>query len=405
MKSKKKYDIAVIGGGIVGLASAYKIQLSFPKKNIIILEKENKLSIHQTARNSGVIHSGLYYKPGSFRAKNCVNGRKQLVNFAKKYNIKHEICGKVVVATNNDEIRSLDEIYNKGILNGLKGLKKLNSLELKKIEPFVNGVAALWVPESGIIDYVAVANKLAELILKINPNSRIITNCKVNSFNKMSDCIINTSKGVFYSKKMIVCAGLFADRLALKDNISLNIKTVGFRGDYYCLTNQAKNKVKNLIYPVPNQKFPFLGIHFTRMINGKIECGPNAVFTFKREGYSKIAFSLKDTIDALFYFGTWKLFFKNWRFGLNEYRRAFSKRLFLKELNKMIPSLNMNDIVEDRSGVRAIALSKDGHVYEDFKIEYQNNSIHVLNAPSPAATACLAIGDEVNKLAQKHFNL
>ena len=171
------------------------------------------------------------------------------------------------------------------------------------------------------------------------------------------------------------------------------------------MTNQAKNKVKNLIYPVPNPKFPFLGIHFTRMINGKIECGPNAVFTFKREGYSKIAFSLKDTIDALFYFGTWKLFFKNWRFGLNEYRRAFSKRLFLKELNKMIPSLNMNDIVEDRSGVRAIALSKDGHVYEDFKIEYQDNSIHVLNAPSPAATACLAIGDEVNKLAQKYFNL
>ena len=399
------YDIAVVGGGIVGLASAYKLQKSYPSLSIIVFEKENILAAHQSGRNSGVIHSGLYYKPGSYRAKNCVNGRKQLVAFAKEHNIKHDVCGKVVVAVSDDEIPRLDKIYEIGRANGLKGVEKIDTQRLKEIEPYVEGIAALWVPESGIIDYVGVTNKFADLIKEINPKSEIKTSCEVKSFNRAEVSKITTSQDIFFVRKLIFCGGLHSDRLARKDNVKLDVRIVGFRGDYYDLSEKGKKKVRNLIYPVPNPDFPFLGVHFTRMIDGNIECGPNAVFTFKREGYNRKDFNLKDTIEALLYLGTWKLFFKHWRFGLKEYRRAFSKRLFLKELNRMIPSLTMNDIKEGRCGVRAIALASDGNVYDDFKIEYKDNSIHVLNAPSPAATACLAIGDEVKAMAEKHFKL
>ena len=399
------YDIAVVGGGIVGLASAYKLQKSYPHLSIVVFEKEDRLAAHQTGRNSGVIHSGLYYRPGSYRAKNCVNGRKQLVAFAKEYNIKHDVCGKVVVAVSKDELPRLDKIYETGKANGLEGVEKIDTKRLKEIEPYVEGIAALWVPEAGIIDFVGVTNKLAELIKEINPNSDIKISCEVQSFNGGEVSVIYTSDETFSARKLIFCGGLHSDRLAIKDNVKLDVRIVGFRGDYYDLSEQGKKKVRNLIYPVPNPEFPFLGVHYTRMTDGKIECGPNAVFTFKREGYGKTDFNLKDTIEALLYFGTWKLFFKHWRFGLKEYRRAFSKRLFLKELNRMIPSLTMDDIVPGRSGVRAMALCSDGDVYDDFKIEYKDNSIHVLNAPSPAATACLAIGDEVKAMAEKHFKL
>ncbi|MBJ10008.1 MAG: L-2-hydroxyglutarate oxidase [Flavobacteriales bacterium] len=399
------YDIAVVGGGIVGLASAYKLQKSYPHLTIVVFEKEDRLASHQTGRNSGVIHSGLYYRTGSYRAKNCVNGRKQLVAFAKEHNIKHDICGKVVVAVSKDELPQLDKIYETGKANGLDGVEKIDAKRLKEIEPYVEGIAALWVPESGIIDFVGVTNKLADLIKEINPNSVIKTSCEVKYFDRGEVSFIHTSQGSFSARKLIFCGGLHSDRLARKDNVNLDVRIVGFRGDYYDLSEQGKKKVRNLIYPVPNPEFPFLGVHFTRMTDGTIECGPNAVFTFKREGYGKVDFNLKDTIEALLYFGTWKLFFKHWRFGLKEYRRAFSKRLFLKELNRMIPSITMDDIEPGRSGVRAIALANDGDVYEDFKIEYKDNSIHVLNAPSPAATACLAIGDEVKVMAEKHFKL
>ncbi len=399
------YDIAVVGGGIVGLASAYKLQKSYPHLSIVVFEKEDRLAAHQTGRNSGVIHSGLYYRPGSYRAKNCVNGRKQLVAFAKEYNIKHDVCGKVVVAVSKDELPRLDKIYETGKANGLEGVEKIDTKRLKEIEPYVEGIAALWVPEAGIIDFVGVTNKLAELIKEINPNSDIKISCEVQSFNGGEVSVIYTSDETFSARKLIFCGGLHSDRLAIKDNVKLDVRIVGFRGDYYDLSEQGKKKVRNLIYPVPNPEFPFLGVHYTRMTDGKIECGPNAVFTFKREGYGKTDFNLKDTIEALLYSGTWKLFFKHWRFGLKEYRRAFSKRLFLKELNRMIPSLTMDDIVPGRSGVRAMALCSDGDVYDDFKIEYKDNSIHVLNAPSPAATACLAIGDEVKAMAEKHFKL
>jgi L-2-hydroxyglutarate oxidase len=397
-----KYNISVVGGGIVGLATAYKLQLNFPDFKIIVLEKEDELAFHQTGRNSGVIHSGLYYKPDSFRAKNCVDGRLQLVDFAKKYKVNHDVCGKIVLAINDKEKEVLSELKVRGEKNGLKNLELLDMKRVKEIEPFAEGVGALFVPEAGIIDYKGVTNKLAELILQINPQSKIQTSTKVLD---VSAGVLSTSKGEIKSEHSIFCGGLFSDKLAKKDSLKLKMKIIGFRGDYYDLEDHAKDKINNLIYPVPNPEFPFLGVHFTRMTDGSIECGPNAVFTFKREGYNKTDFSWKDTVDALTFSGTWKLFINHWKFGLNEYRRAFSKRLFLKELNKMLPSLKMSDIKVGRSGVRAMALADDGEVIDDFKIVKQGKNIHVLNAPSPAATACLAIADEIVRNASDSFNL
>ena len=406
MSVSKVYDITIVGGGIVGLATAYKLQKKYPHLTISVLEKEVSLAFHQTGRNSGVIHSGLYYRPGSFRASNCVNGRKQLVKFAEEHGIAYDVCGKIVVATHEDELSRLESIRENGIKNGLEGIEVIDTERIKEIEPFIDGIKALWVPESGIIDYKGVTIKLAELIKEINPDSDIITNCEAKRFEKVETLsVIHTNLGVFNSRYLVFCGGLHSDRLARKDKVKLDMRIVGFRGDYYDLTEIGMKKIKNLVYPVPNPEFPFLGVHFTRLTDGTIECGPNAVFTFKREGYGKTDFNLVDTIEALLYKGTWKLFFKHWRFGLNEYKRAFSKRLFLKQLQRMCPSLTMEDIKPGRSGVRAMALGDSGDVIDDFKIEYQNRSIHVLNAPSPAATACLAIGDEVMQVAEKHFDL
>ncbi|KRO55477.1 MAG: hydroxyglutarate oxidase [Cryomorphaceae bacterium BACL11 MAG-121001-bin54] len=397
-----EFDIAIVGGGIVGLASAFQLQTNFPDLNIVVFEKEKELAFHQTGRNSGVIHSGLYYKSGSFKAINCVKGRKQLIEFAQKNNIDFDICGKIVVAVNTEESQRLEQLKINGEQNGLEGLKLLNPAEFKEIEPNAEGVKALWVPQAGIIDYKEVTNRFAENVKSMNSNSEIITNCQVLDYK---DSLIKTSKGNFKAKHIIFCGGLFSDRLALKDKVKLDLQIIGFRGDYYSLAESAKSKVNNLIYPVPNPEFPFLGVHFTRMTNGDIECGPNAVFTFKREGYSKTAFSIKDTFQALSFSGTRKLFINHWKFGLNEYKRAFSKSLFLKELQKMIPSLKLNDIKKGRSGVRAMALGSDGQVIDDFKIVKNKNNIHVLNAPSPAATACLAIGEQILEEAKKHFKL
>ena len=397
-----KYDIAVVGGGIVGLATAYKIQLKYPTFNIIILEKEKELAFHQTGRNSGVIHSGLYYNPGSSKAKNCVDGRKQLVEFAKRNQIDYDVCGKIILATNLIEKDRLSELKIRGEQNGLIGLQIIGKDKIKEIEPFAEGVEALFVPEAGIIDYKAVTNKLADLIIQINPNSRIQTSCKVLDVN---DEVLLTNQGNIQTYHTVFCGGLFSDRLAKKDDMKLKMRIVGFRGDYYDLEDHAKAKINNLIYPVPNPEFPFLGVHFTRMTDGNIECGPNAVFTFKREGYGKTDFSFKDTLDALTFSGTWRLFINHWKFGLNEYRRAFSKRLFLKELRKMLPSLKVGDIKSGRSGVRAMALSHEGEVIDDFKIVKNEKNIHVLNAPSPAATACLSIADEIVKYTSESFDL
>jgi L-2-hydroxyglutarate oxidase len=400
------FDIAVIGGGIVGAATLYKLQKKFPNLNIVLIEKMDKLADHQTGHNSGVIHSGLYYKPGSLKAKNCIQGRKELVAFAQEHGIKHDVCGKVVVATDPSELPHMEKIFKTGVENGIEGIKMLTADEVKEIEPFVESIGGIWVPVTGIIDFRGATEKMVELALEINPESKLYLNHEVTDIVKEENySTIKTNKAVFKAKYLVFCAGLQADRLAKKDGVKLKEKVVGFRGDYYELTDQAKHKVKNLIYPVPNPDFPFLGVHFTRMTDGEIECGPNAVFTFKREGYGKTDFSWRDTWDALTYRGTWKLFFKNMRFGINEYRRAFSKKLFLKTLQRMIPSLTMDDIKPGRAGVRALLLAQDGDTRDDFRIEYHGNSIHVLNAPSPAATASLSIGGYIADEAEKHFNL
>ncbi|KAB1066158.1 L-2-hydroxyglutarate oxidase [Salibacter halophilus] len=400
------YDVAVIGGGIVGTASAYKIQKKFPDKKIVLIEKEKHLADHQTGNNSGVIHSGLYYKPGSKKAINCVRGRKELVTFAREHNIPHDVCGKVVVATDEKELPHLDKIFNIGQQNGIEGIEKIDGHQVREIEPHCAGIKGIWVPVTGIIDYRAATEKMAELVTKIQENSKIVLGEKVEDIEGGSECnIVHTSKAKYKAKHLIFCGGLQADRLARKDKVDLDEKVVGFRGDYYELTDQAKHKVRNLIYPVPNPDFPFLGVHFTRMTNGEIECGPNAVFTFKREGYGKTDFDIRDTIDALSYKGTWNLFMKNMSFGINEYRRAFSKKLFLKTLQRLIPDLTMDDIKEGRSGVRALLLKDNGDTKDDFRIMYNDRSIHVLNAPSPAATAALAIGEDVSQMAVEHFGL
>ena len=398
------YDIAVIGGGIVGAATFYKLQKKYPTKKIILIEKMDQLADHQTGHNSGVIHSGLYYKPGSLKARNCIQGRHELVAFAKEHGIKHDICGKVVVATDPAELPHMEKIFQIGLENQIEGIKMITAEEVKEHEPFVESIGGIWVPCTGIIDFRGATEKMVELALAINAESKLALGQEVlviQKGEKTSNII--TNKDEFRAEYLVFCAGLQADRLAKKDGVKLKEKVVGFRGDYYELTEEAKHKIKNLIYPVPNPDFPFLGVHFTRMTDGEIECGPNAVFTFKREGYGKTDFSWRDTWDALTYGGTWKLFFKNMSFGINEYRRAFSKRLFLKTLQRMVPSLTMEDIKPGRAGVRALLLAQDGDTRDDFRIEYHGKSIHVLNAPSPAATASLAIGGYIADEVEKHF--
>ena len=400
------YDVAIIGGGIVGAATLYKLQKKNPQLKIVLIEKEKLVADHQTGHNSGVIHSGLYYTPGSLKAKNCVSGRHELVAFAKEHGVAHDVCGKVVVATKQSELQYMEKIFQNGSANNIEGLEKITSSQIKEIEPFVEGIAGLWVPCTGIIDFRGATAKMIEIALALQPDSKLLLEHEVIDVLKGETIsTIVTNKGNVTAKHLVFCAGLQADRLAKKDGVNLKEKVVGFRGDYYELTEEAKHKVRNLIYPVPNPAFPFLGVHFTRMTNGDVECGPNAVFTFKREGYNKTDFSLKDTIDALTYKGTWKLFMQNMKYGLDEYRRAFSKKLFLETLQVLIPSLTMEDIVPGRAGVRALLLGEDGDTRDDFRIEYHGNSIHVLNAPSPAATASLAIGGYIADEASRHFGV
>lgn len=399
------YDLAIIGGGIVGAATWYEVQRRYPEKRILLLEKEEQLAAHQTGNNSGVIHSGLYYTPGSLKAENCVRGRKALVAFAREHGIPHDVCGKVVVATEERELQHMEKIYNNGIANGIEGLEKITGEQIKEHEPHVKGTAGLYVPVTGIIDYKAATIKMAEVADAQNSESHLKLGEEVRDIQHHDEySTIVTSKTQYQAKELIFCAGLQADRLARRDGVKLPEQVVGFRGDYYELTETGKHKVKHLIYPVPDPQFPFLGVHFTRMTDGEIECGPNAVFTFKREGYGKTDFDLRDTVDALSYGGTWKLFMKNMSYGIGEYRRAFSKKLFLRTLQRMIPSLTMEDIRPGRAGVRALLLGTDGDTRDDFRIERRGNSIHVLNAPSPAATASLAIAENIADMSKEYFS-
>ena len=406
MQGRGDFDVAIIGGGIVGLATAYKIARNHPAASIAVIEKEDRPAAHQTGHNSGVIHSGLYYKPGSTKAKTCAKGRQELVAFAKKHDIPHDICGKVIVATRKRELPLLDKLFETARRNRIPGIKKIDADQIKEIEPATDALAGLHVPCTGIIDFVAVAEKFAELVEAANDANKILLSHEVTGFEKHDFYTkILTSKQSVSAKSIINCAGLHCDHIARLDRFDPQIRIIPFRGDYYELSDTAVDKVKTLIYPVPDPAFPFLGVHFTRMIDGSVECGPNAVFSFKREGYGKFDFDLRDSWESLSYSGTWRLFLRNCRYGLAEYIRAISKRRFLAQLRRLIPSLKGADIRPGKSGVRAQALGTRGQLIDDFKIEVHGNCIHVLNAPSPAATASLAIGERISQIAAKRFSL
>lgn len=406
MQGRSDYDVAVVGGGIVGLATAYRIAVHHPNVSIVVLEKEDRLAAHQTGHNSGVIHSGLYYKPGSTKAKTCTQGRKELVAFAKEHSIPHDICGKVIAATRKKELPILEKLFDTARRNRIQGVRKIDSDQIKEIEPAIEALAGLHVPCTGIIDFVAVVEKLAELLQGANDTNKILLSHEVTGFEKHDFYTkVLTNKKSVAVRYIINCAGLYCDHVARMDTFNPRMRIIPFRGDYYELTDTAADKVRTLIYPVPDPAFPFLGVHFTRMIDGSVECGPNAVFSFKREGYGKFDFDWKDSWESLLYSGTWRLFLRNCRYGLAEYARALSKRRFLAQLRRLIPSLEADDIRPGKSGVRAQALGPKGQLIDDFKIETHGNCIHVLNAPSPAATASLAIGEQIRRIATDRFGL
>ena len=398
------YDFIIAGAGIVGLSTAYKLSLAYPDSKILILEKEDRVAAHQTGHNSGVIHSGIYYQPGSYKARNCIDGRRQIVEFSRENGIDHDICGKVIVASNDDEIPRLISIYKRGLENSLPELRLIDKKELNEIEPHASGVRAIHVPYAGIVDFEKVCQKLSEKLLaaghQINFNRPVMGVYQTNG-----TISIETKADRFKAKHFINCTGLHSDRVARAAGIKPSIKIVPFRGEYYELTEDAAHKVRSLIYPLPNPEFPFLGVHFTRMIKGGVECGPNAVFAFKREGYQKTSFDLMDTIETIEFPGFWKLSKKHWRMGLDEMYRSFSKTGFLKNLQKLIPSIESHHLKKSPSGVRAMALQPNGEILDDFYFETTEREIHVLNAPSPAATAGLAIGDEIVKKAKSAFSL
>lgn len=392
------YDFIIVGGGIVGMATAYKLALEQPNKSILVLEKEKKMASHQTGNNSGVIHSGIYYPPGSLKAKNCINGRKQLIDFAEQFAVSYELCGKLIAAFEERELPALEKIYVNGKKNGLEDIQMLSGEESKKYEPYIDCVKSIYVPYAGIINYRQVVEKFSEALLRANKENKILREEKVVEVNEKDNSkLIVTKKGSYEGKYAIFCAGLQSDEMAKLDNIDLKTKIIPFRGDYYKVINKGSEKVKGLIYPVPNPSLPFLGVHLTKMYDGTIEAGPNAVFSFKKEGYARTSFSLQDTLHSFGFVGVWKLFKNYWMIGISEYKRAFNKRLFLKSLQRLVPSLEMEDIEKGKSGVRAQALDEKGNLVDDFLIKTTKNSLHVINAPSPAATASLAIADEIIK--------
>jgi len=399
--AEKSFNILVIGGGIIGTATALSLQNS-SNLNILLIEAEKKLAFHQTGNNSGVIHSGLYYKPGSLKAKNCTEGRELLYGFCEQHNIPHDRCGKIVVATNESELNALDELYKRGIANGLTGIKKLSSEEIRKYEPHSTGIAGLFVPQTGIVDYSKVTDAYAKLFL--DGGGYLETNCKFLSLkNSNGELVAITTKGEFKTKFLVNCGGLYCDRIAKLCGVNPGLQIVPFRGEYYKLKKEKEHLVKNLIYPVPDPQFPFLGVHFTRMMKGGVEAGPNAVLAFKREGYTKKDFSFSDLSQMFFYPGFWKMASKYYKMGFGEFYRSFSKKAFVSTLQKLIPEIQEEDIEAGGSGVRAQALEPDGKLVDDFRIVEAKRMVHVLNAPSPAATASLSIGNTIAELVKKKF--
>lgn len=396
------YNVVVIGGGIIGLASALKIKEANPKLRVAVVEKEKELAAHQTGHNSGVIHSGLYYKPGSLKAKNCVDGYNKLVSFCDEEEIPYERCGKIVVATTEEEIPTLNMLYERGQQNGLTGIKRLVRDELKEHEPYVNGLQGLYVPQTGIIDYTEVAYKYAEKIRHfggdIFPDNKVIDITDNKGFVN-----VVTNHQTLTTRLVVNCSGLFSDKVAKLSGVPVNYRIIPFRGEYFKLKKEKEYLVKNLIYPVPDPSFPFLGVHFTRMMKGGIEAGPNAVLAYKREGYSKSDVSLGDLAGSLGWKGFRKVAGKYWKTGLGEFYRSYSKSAFTRALQALLPDIKKSDLIPGGSGVRAQACDKDGGLIDDFLILESEKVINVGNAPSPAATSSLAIGEHVAGLALKRF--
>jgi L-2-hydroxyglutarate oxidase len=390
------HDAVIVGGGIVGLATAYRLLEARPQTKLLLLEKESKLAAHQTGNNSGVLHSGLYYKPGSEKAKLSVGGLQQMVAFCREHGVAYEQCGKVVVATVEDELPRLENLWERGNANGLLGLQKLNPAQIKEIEPHAAGIAAIHVPQEGIVDYPGVCEKLGELICKAGGEIRL--NARVLKI--VSDGggqIVETSAGTFRAKFVVTCGGLHADRLVKAAGQKPSAKIIPFRGEYFKIKKERQFLVRNLIYPVPDPKFPFLGVHFTRLIHGGIEAGPNAVLAFAREGYKWSNVNLRDLADSLCFPGLWKFLAKYPSMCGYEIRRSLSRAEFTRSLQKLVPEIREDDLETGGSGVRAQAMLRDGKMVEDFHFQEAPGVLHVVNAPSPAATASLAIGRKISE--------
>jgi len=392
----EKFDISIIGGGIVGLATAMYALEKYPDKKIGVFEKEDVLAKHQTGNNSGVIHAGIYYQPSSQKAKFCWPGSLLLREFCDKNEINYEMCGKLIVATDESEIGRLNNLYERGKQNGVTGLQLIDKEKINEIEPYVDAIKGLWSPNTGIIDYKDLTVAYSNIFE--NKGGTIYKNQEILSINQtQNNLILQTNSQEYETKYLINCAGLFADRVAKMMKLDFDVRIVPFRGEYYTLTNESKKMVNGLIYPVPDPDLPFLGVHFTKRINGEVEAGPNAVMAYSREGYNKFDINLKDMYESFSYPGFWKMVKSNWKTGLTEQYRSLNKLKFVDSLKKLIPTISSKDLNNPGAGVRAQAIDKNGNLLQDFSIVKTENSLHVLSAPSPGATSSLKIAEHLMK--------
>jgi L-2-hydroxyglutarate oxidase len=392
--TESRYDVIIIGGGAVGLGVALEITRRFPRQQLLLVEKEDKVARHQSGHNSGVIHSGVYYKPGSLKARLCVTGAAAMVEFCREHAIPHNVCGKVIVATLEEELPRLEELRQRGEANGLTGLRLIGPEELREIEPYASGLRALVVPSTGVTDYALVCEKYAELVTA--SGGTVLTSAEVTGIRRSdTEIVVETGMGAFSTNAVINCAGLYSDRIARMAGDDPGIVIVPFRGEYYDLTPERAALVRALIYPVPDPRFPFLGVHFTRRITGRVDAGPNAILALAREGYRHTDVSIRDLASSLAFPGFWRMASKHWRNALGEWHRSLSKPAFVRALQRLLPEVSERDLVPGGSGVRAQALKPDGTLVDDFQFVPSGKVLHVLNVPSPAATASLTIGKAI----------
>ncbi len=397
-----QYDIVIIGGGILGLSTAMQLLERSPQWRVAVVEKEEELATHQTGHNSGVMHSGIYYRPGSHKAQFCVAGLNNMVKFCEENEIEFQQCGKVIVALHESELGRLQDLYERGTANGVPDLEIVGPERLKEIEPHTAGVRALWAPHTGIVDFTKVAAAFANKFHQAGGD--IFTGATVKKITRSTGSVaLETTKGTLQAKYLINCAGLYADKVASMTGENVGVRIIPFRGEYYTLRQESHHLVSGLIYPVPDPQFPFLGVHFTRNIKGHVEAGPNAVMALRREGYRKRDFSLGDSLGNLAYPGFWKMALKYWKIGMGEVYRSYSRRVFLRDLQRLLPEIQNSDLASGGSGVRAQAVARDGSLLDDFSIIQSGDAIHVLNAPSPGATSSLAIGEHIAGLAIENF--